>query len=169
MQPRKSAQRLPACFLVRWRKAWFQGRRPRDARSQTQGRNALERARHSQRDRDCKSTVHSLFQLFGLQPHRTRSFILSTDPFFVEKLRDVVVSTFTSRYPSWLFRFHRRPRQKNWPLHPHPQCKFTPFRGEPSALDSFPMGVGERTGAHHEQRTRAALDDFRNEQGSAAR
>jgi putative transposase len=37
-----------------------------------------------------KSTVHRLFQLFGLQPHRTRSFTLSTDPFFVEKLRDVV-------------------------------------------------------------------------------
>src|ERR1700690_2399344 len=36
-----------------------------------------------------KSTVHRLFQLFGLQPHRTRSFKLSTDPFFVEKVRDV--------------------------------------------------------------------------------
>jgi putative transposase len=37
-----------------------------------------------------RSTVHRLFQFFGLQPHRTRSFKLSTDPFFVEKLRDVV-------------------------------------------------------------------------------
>src|SRR6195256_833727 len=37
-----------------------------------------------------KSTVHRLFQLFGLQPHRSRSFKLSTDPFFIEKLRDVV-------------------------------------------------------------------------------
>src|SRR5215208_5276473 len=37
-----------------------------------------------------KSTVHRLYQLFGLQPHRTRSFKLSTDPFFVAKLRDVV-------------------------------------------------------------------------------
>jgi hypothetical protein len=37
-----------------------------------------------------KSTVHRLFQLFGLQPHRSRSFKLSTDAFFVEKLRDVV-------------------------------------------------------------------------------
>jgi putative transposase len=37
-----------------------------------------------------KSTVHRLFQLFGLQPHRTRGFKISTDPFFVEKLRDVV-------------------------------------------------------------------------------
>lgn len=37
-----------------------------------------------------KSSVHRLFQLFGLQPHRSRSFKLSTDPLFVEKLRDVV-------------------------------------------------------------------------------
>jgi putative transposase len=37
-----------------------------------------------------KSAVHRFFQLFGLQPHRTRSFKLSTDPWFIEKLRDVV-------------------------------------------------------------------------------
>jgi putative transposase len=37
-----------------------------------------------------KSSVQSYFQLFGLQPQRTESFRLSTDPFFVEKLRDVV-------------------------------------------------------------------------------
>ena len=30
------------------------------------------------------------FALFGIQPHRSRSFKLSTDPFFVEKVRDVV-------------------------------------------------------------------------------
>ena len=37
-----------------------------------------------------KSTVHRYFNLFGIQPHRTRSFKLSTDPFFVEKVRDIV-------------------------------------------------------------------------------
>ena len=37
-----------------------------------------------------KSTVHRLFQLFALQPHRTRSFKISSDPFFVGKLRDIV-------------------------------------------------------------------------------
>jgi len=36
------------------------------------------------------TTVHRYFQLFGLQPHRTETFKLSTDPFFIEKLRDVV-------------------------------------------------------------------------------
>jgi putative transposase len=37
-----------------------------------------------------KSTVHRYFQLFSLKPHRSESFKLSTDAFFLEKLRDVV-------------------------------------------------------------------------------
>jgi putative transposase len=37
-----------------------------------------------------KSTVAHYFSLFGVQPHRTKSFKLSTDPFFVQKVRDVV-------------------------------------------------------------------------------
>jgi transposase len=37
-----------------------------------------------------KSTVGRYFALFGVQPHRSKSFKLSTDPFFVEKVRDVV-------------------------------------------------------------------------------
>lgn len=35
-----------------------------------------------------KSTVHRLFQPFAVQPHRTRTLKLSTDPFFMEKVRD---------------------------------------------------------------------------------
>lgn len=35
-------------------------------------------------------TVHRIWQAFGLQPHRRQHFALSTDPFFVEKVRDVV-------------------------------------------------------------------------------
>jgi putative transposase len=37
-----------------------------------------------------KSTVHRFFQLFSLKPRRQESFKLSTDPFFIEKVRDVV-------------------------------------------------------------------------------
>ena len=37
-----------------------------------------------------KSTVHRYLTLFGVQPHRSRSFKLSSDPFFIEKVRDVV-------------------------------------------------------------------------------
>ena len=36
------------------------------------------------------TSVHRYFKLLGLKPHRTEHFKLSTDPFFIEKLRDVV-------------------------------------------------------------------------------
>ena len=36
-----------------------------------------------------KSQVQRYFALFGLQPHRSKTFKLSTDPFFVEKVRDI--------------------------------------------------------------------------------
>jgi hypothetical protein len=37
------------------------------------------------------STVQGIWRAFGLQPHRTETFKLSTDPNFVAKVRDVVV------------------------------------------------------------------------------
>ena len=36
------------------------------------------------------STVHRIWSAFGLQPHRSETFKLSSDPLFVEKVRDVV-------------------------------------------------------------------------------
>jgi putative transposase len=36
-----------------------------------------------------KSTVHRIGQAFGLQPQRQKQFQLSSDPFFVEKVRDI--------------------------------------------------------------------------------
>jgi transposase len=36
------------------------------------------------------STVHRIWHAFGLQPHRTETFKLSSDPLFVEKVRDIV-------------------------------------------------------------------------------
>lgn len=36
------------------------------------------------------STVARYFALFGLQLHRSKSFKLSTDPLFVEEVRDIV-------------------------------------------------------------------------------
>ena len=36
-----------------------------------------------------KSTVQRWFSLFGLKPHRSETFKLSGDPFFVEKVRDI--------------------------------------------------------------------------------
>ncbi len=36
-----------------------------------------------------KSTVQRWFSLFGVKPHRSDTFKLSSDPFFVEKVRDL--------------------------------------------------------------------------------
>lgn len=36
------------------------------------------------------STIHRIWKAFGLQPHRAETFKLSTDPLFVEKVRDIV-------------------------------------------------------------------------------
>ncbi|MGA2111754.1 MAG: IS630 family transposase [Anaerolineales bacterium] len=47
-------------------------------------RSAAQKARLS------ATTVHRIWQAFGLQPHRQRHFKLSSDPFFVEKVRDIV-------------------------------------------------------------------------------
>ena len=37
-----------------------------------------------------QTTITRIWGAFGLQPHRAESFKLSTDPFFVEKVRDIV-------------------------------------------------------------------------------
>lgn len=37
-----------------------------------------------------RATVSRIWRAFGLQPHRTETFKLSADPFFVEKVRDIV-------------------------------------------------------------------------------
>ncbi len=37
-----------------------------------------------------QTAVSRIWRAFSLQPHRTESFKLSADPFFVEKVRDIV-------------------------------------------------------------------------------
>ena len=35
-------------------------------------------------------TVHGIWGAFGMQPHRVETFKLSSDPLFVDKVRDIV-------------------------------------------------------------------------------
>ena len=35
-------------------------------------------------------SVHRIWQAFGLQPHRTKTFKLSPDPLLIDKVRDIV-------------------------------------------------------------------------------
>ncbi len=59
-------------------------------RSRPKGRTHWSRRSLAQATDLSVTTVHRYLTLFGLQPHRTRSFKLSTDPFFIEKVRDIV-------------------------------------------------------------------------------
>jgi putative transposase len=59
-------------------------RKPRDGATHWSTRSAAAETGIS------KSSVQRYLALFGLKPHRTESFKLSTDGFFIEKLRDVV-------------------------------------------------------------------------------
>jgi transposase len=46
-----------------------------------------------------RSSVHTIWRAFNLQPHRAETFKLSTDPHFVEKVRDIVgLSSRSSSY-----------------------------------------------------------------------
>lgn len=59
-------------------------KKPKDGSTQWSVRRAAQESGIS------KSSVHRYLQLFSVKPHRSESFKLSTDAFFIEKLRDVV-------------------------------------------------------------------------------
>src|SRR5579864_8708012 len=59
-----------------------------------------------------KSTVHRIWQAFGLEPHRQRHFKLSTDPFFVEKVRDIV--GYIHRKTQWFCVWTKKARFRRW-------------------------------------------------------
>src|SRR5690606_21415030 len=54
------------------------------------GKTHWSRRSLAQETKLSKSTVHRYLTMFGLQPHRSKSFKLSNDPFFIEKVRDIV-------------------------------------------------------------------------------
>jgi len=49
----------------------------------------LDRPDSSQGPELSRTTVHRIWQAFGLQPHVKRHFKLSTEPVLVEKVRDI--------------------------------------------------------------------------------
>jgi hypothetical protein len=62
-----------------------------------QRRYALEPEDHGQEDDRAPSTMHRIRWAFGLQPHRVETFRLSSDPFSVEKVRDIVGLCWSTR------------------------------------------------------------------------
>lgn len=55
-----------------------------------------------------QTTIWRIWCEHGLKPHRIDRFKLSTDPQFVEKLRDVVGLYVARRSGRWSFRWTRR-------------------------------------------------------------
>ena len=53
-------------------------------------RDALEHPRHGEGERAQPHDDQRIWRAFGLQPHRTETFKLSTDPLLIEKVRDIV-------------------------------------------------------------------------------
>jgi hypothetical protein len=48
-----------------------------------------------------QSTVNRAWRAFGLQPHRVETFKLSTDPLFIDKVRDIVGLYLNPRPKRW--------------------------------------------------------------------
>ncbi len=75
---------------IGWRSERIEGNACSSARSSFSGATHWSIRRLAAETGISKTSVHRLLQVFRLQPHRRDTFKLSTDPFFIEKLRDVV-------------------------------------------------------------------------------
>ena len=60
------------------------------------------------------STIHRIWKAFNLQPHRTETFKLSTDPLFVEKVRDIVGLYLSPPERALVLCVDERARSRRW-------------------------------------------------------
>ena len=60
------------------------------------------------------STVQRIWKAFSLQPHRSETFKLSTDPLFVEKVRDIVGLYLDPPDRAWCSASTRSRRYRHW-------------------------------------------------------
>ena len=73
------------------------------------------------------STIHRIWRAFGLQPHRSETFKLSSDPFFVEKVRDIVGLYLAPPDRALVLCVDERARSRPWTV-PSPSCRCAPGR-----------------------------------------
>ena len=75
------------------------------------------------------STVHRIWQAFSLQPHRSETFKLSTDPLFVEKVRDIVGLYLDPPERAWCSASMKRAKSRRWIARSR-CCRCGPARAE---------------------------------------
>src|SRR5512132_342193 len=85
------------------------------------------------------STVHRIWRAFSLQPHRSETFKLSTDPLFVEKVRDIVGLYLDRRIVRWCSASMRNRTFKHW-IGPSRCCRCG--LGKPSDGPMTTSGMG---------------------------
>ena len=86
-----------------------------------------------------QSAVGRIWRAFGLKPHRPDTFELSTDPFFVGKVRGVVGLSLSPRTGPSCCAWTRSPAPRRR-VGPNPSCRWPP--AERSAARTTPSGTG---------------------------
>ena len=64
------------------------------------------------------SSVHAIWQAFGLKPHLAEEFKLSPDPQFIDKVRDVAGLYLNPPRQRWCCAWTKRPRYRHWTAPP---------------------------------------------------
>jgi hypothetical protein len=86
------------------------------------------------------SSVHRIWQAFSLQPHRSETFKLSTDPLFVDKVRDIVGLYLDPPDVHWYSASMKSRRSRHWiALSRCYQCA----QGKPSDTRTTTNGMGQ--------------------------
>src|SRR5712691_7889894 len=69
-----------------------------------------------------QTAVSRIWRAFGLKPHILQTWKLSTDPQFIDKVRDVAGLYMTRRRTRWCCAWTRSPRSRRW-TGPHRACR----------------------------------------------
>ena len=85
------------------------------------------------------SAVHRIWRAFSLQPHRSEAFTLSTDPLFVEKVRDIVGLYIDPAERALVLCVDEKRKSRRWIV---PSCCCRCGRGRPSDVPMTISGVG---------------------------
>jgi transposase len=74
-----------------------------------------------------RASIHRIWQAFSLAPHRSKTFKLSKDPLFIDKVRDIVGLYLAPPERALVLWSTKRARYKPW-TEPHHFCPCVPAR-----------------------------------------